>query len=320
MDAEQRKVEARGVARRPVRGSYSGFLRDMVSLLRFRALKRTAKEVYRDDVFGLAAELAFYLTLGLFPFLLVLFSLMGTFSSEAVANQLLGYFFQILPPQIFDLLATYTSDVLGGQAPRPGLLSFGIIGTVWAISNAFAAIIKALNQAYDVEETRPFWKVRGLAILMALGLSGIILLAVVLLIAGPPIGQAIADYFGFRGLFEIFWGTARWVLALGILVLTFALLYYSAPNVRQPFRWITAGGFVGVTLWVLASLGFRFYVDKFRLLRQDLRLHRCRHRAPALPLHRLPDHLARRRAKLRAGKDERRDLRQRGDPGQKRRN
>lgn len=263
MDKEQRKVEARGVARRPVKGSFPGFLRDMLGLLRFRALKRTAREIYRDDIFGVAAELAFYLTLGLFPFLLVLFSLMGTFSSEAVANQLLGYFTQILPPQVYNLLIAYSTDVLSGQAPRPGLLSFGIIGTLWAISNAFAGIIKALNQAYDVEETRPFWHVRGVAVLMAVGLSGIIFVAVVLLIAGPSIGQGIAAYFGYRGLFEVFWSVARWVLALGILVATFALLYYAAPNVRQPFRWITPGGFIGVTLWVLASLGFRFYVDNF---------------------------------------------------------
>lgn len=249
-----------GVAQRPVRDSYTGFLRDMASLMRFKALRRTVREINRDDMTGLAAQLAFYLTLALFPFLLVLFSLMGTFSSDRVAASLLGYFVQVLPPPVYSLIEAYALDILSGRNPAAGLISFGIIGTLYVISNAFAAIIRALNKAYDVEETRPFWKVRAIALLMALGLSGIIFVALVLLIAGPGLGRAVAAFFGYQELFVIFWSVFRWVVALAILVFTFALLYYFAPDVRQPFRWITPGGVVGVVLWVLASLAFRLYV------------------------------------------------------------
>jgi membrane protein len=261
MGGKSRTEEASGVARRPVQGSYGGFLRDMASLMRFRALRRTVREIQRDDMTGLAAQLAFYLTLALFPFLLVLFSLMGTFSSERFAASLLGYFVQVLPPPVYSLIEAYALDILSGRNPAAGLISFGIIGTLYVISNAFAAIIRALNKAYDVEETRPFWKVRAIALLMALGLSGIVFIALVLLIAGPGLGRAIAAYFGYRELFVVFWSVFRWVVALVILVFTFALLYYFAPDARQPFRWITPGGFVGVLLWVLASLAFRLYVS-----------------------------------------------------------
>lgn len=251
----------RRVIRRQVAGSTVGFLGDMADLLRYRAAKRAVQQIYRDDILGLAAQLAFYLTLGLFPFLLVIFSLMGTFSSDQFAEDLLAYFVQVLPVQVYDLIDAYVSDVLRGRNPAAGLLSFSIIGTLWVISNAFAATTRALNKAYDVEETRPFWKVRGLALLMAVGLSGIIYLALVLLIAGPNIGENIAGYFGFGELFSIVWSVVQWLVALGILVVTFAMLYYFAPDLDQPFRWITPGGFIAVMLWVVASLIFRFYVN-----------------------------------------------------------
>jgi membrane protein len=241
-------------------GSIKSFVLDVVSLLRWRALKRTFYEVQKDDVLGLAAQLAFYLTLALFPFLLGLVSLMGTFSSEELATNLLAYFRRVLPPPVYDVLSTYTENVLSGRNPAPELLSFGILGTLWATSNAFFALIKALNQAYDVRETRPLWKTRGLAILMSLGLSGLVLIGVVLLVVGPHLGTTVAEVFGLGDEFEFVWDLVRWPTALLFLVITVALMYYFAPDVEQPFRWITPGGLIAVILWVLASVGFSFYL------------------------------------------------------------
>ncbi len=261
MNVGTRKTRTSRIAGRPIGGSVTGFLADMVSLLRYRTIKRTVQQIYRDDIAGLAAQLAFYLTLGLFPFLLVIFSLMGTFSSDSFAEDLLAYFIQVLPIQVYNLIDAYVADILRGRNPAAGLLSFSIIGTLWVISNAFAAITHALNKAYDVEETRPFWKVRGTALLMALALSGIFFVALVLLIAGPNIGESIAAYFGFGALFSVVWSVAQWLVALSIMILTFAMLYYYAPDVDQPFIWITPGGFIAVILWILASIGFRLYVN-----------------------------------------------------------
>jgi len=175
----------------------------------------------------------------------------------------LDYFQQVMPQQVYELIETYTEDIISGREKSPGLLSFGILFTLWSASGAFAALINALNRAYDVQETRPFWKVRGIAILMTLGLSVLILVGVLLLVVGEPIGRAVADVFGLGELFELVWNIARWPVALFFMVFTVALIYYFAPDVEQPFRWITPGGLIGVLLWVLASAAFSFYVNNF---------------------------------------------------------
>jgi membrane protein len=257
------KAELQGVAQRPARGSPMNFLRDLRSLLNFQALKATVQEFQRDDVLGLAAQLAYFLILALVPFILVLVSLLGIFGSQELASIVLDYFQRAMPEEAYQLIKEYTGDVISGRAKAPGLLSFGILFTLWTASGAFAALINALNRAYDVQETRPFWKVRGIAILMTLGLSVLILVGVLLLIVGEPIGRAIAGVFGLGELFEQVWNIVRWPAALLFMVFTVALLYYFAPDIDQPFRWITPGGLIGVLLWVLASAAFSFYVNNF---------------------------------------------------------
>ncbi|MEW6636866.1 MAG: YihY/virulence factor BrkB family protein [Actinomycetota bacterium] len=263
MEPDLSRTELRGVAQRPPDGSLRGFLLDLKSLMSVQALRVTIREFQRDDALGLAAQLAFFLILALFPFILVLVSLLGTFGSEEFASNVLGYFRQVMPEDAYTLIERYTEDVISGRRPAPGLLSFGILFTLWTASGAFAALINALNRAYDVQETRPFWKVRGIAILMTLGLSMLVLAGVLLLVFGPVIGKAIAQIFGLGELFQIVWNVVRWPVAFLFLVLTVALLYYFAPDVDQPFRWITPGGLIGVTLWVLASAAFSAYVNNW---------------------------------------------------------
>ena len=263
MQPDLSNQELREVARRPARGSLGNFLRDLRSLLSFQALKATVQDFQRDDALGLAAQLAYFLILALFPFILVLVSLMGTFGSPELASEVLAYFRQVMPQQVYELIEKYTSDIISGNRPAPYLFSFGILFTLWSASGAFAALINALNRAYDVQETRPFWKVRGIAILMTLGLSVLILVGVLLLVVGEPIGQTIADVFGLGEIFEFVWNIIRWPVALFFMMFAVALLYYFSPDVNQPFRWITPGGLIGVLLWVLASVAFSFYVNNF---------------------------------------------------------
>ena len=263
MTSDLSKEELQSVARRPARGSLKNFVRDLRDLASIRALKATVQEFQRDDALGIAAQLAYYLILALFPFILVLVSLLGTFGSEELASEVLGYFQQVMPEQAYEIVKDFTDNIISGKAEAPGLFTFGILFTIWAASGAFAALINALNRAYDVQETRPFWKVRGIAILMTLGLSVLILIGVLLLVLGPQIGEAIANVLGLERTFLVVWEVARWPVALFFMMFTVALLYYFAPNVDQPFRWITPGGLIGVVLWVLASVGFNFYVSNF---------------------------------------------------------
>ena len=263
MEPDLSRPELQAVARRPAKGSLKNFFADLRSLLRVQTLKATVQAFMRDDAMGIAAQLAYYLVLSLFPFILVLFSLMGTFGSEQLASDLLVYFRRVMPAQVFDLIQTYMKPILSGKQEAPGLLSFGVLFTIWSASGAFSAMINALNRAYDIQETRPFWKVKGIAILMALGLSSLILMGVLLLVAGEPIGRTVADLFGLGSVFVFVWEIVRWPVAFLFMVLTVALLFYFAPDAGQPFRWITPGGFVGVLLWVLASAAFSLYVNNF---------------------------------------------------------
>jgi len=251
------------VARRPAKGSLGNFLGDLRDLLRFGTLKATLQECQRDDALGLAAQLAFYLILAIFPFILFSVAVLDVFgsSSPQFVDELFGYLRQFMPEQVFDLIETYTERTLRDEDTAPGLLSVGILGTIWAASGAFSALINALNRAYDVQETRPYWKVKGIAILMTLGLSALVLVGTLLLIAGPSIGETIAEVFTLGDEFVVVWNVARWPAALLFMVVTVALLFYFAPDAGQPFRWITPGGFVGIALWVLASLAFNVYLS-----------------------------------------------------------
>jgi membrane protein len=252
-----------GVARRPARGSLGHFFGDLRDLLRYSTLKTTVQEFIRDDALGLAAQLAFYLILAIFPFILFCVAILDAFSSSdpQFVTDLFFYLRRLLPAQVYALIHTYTENTLRNGDTAPGLLSVGILGTVWAASGAFAALINALNRAYDVQETRPFWKVRGIAVLMTFGLSALLLAGVLLLVAGPSIGSTIARVFTLDDEFMVAWNIARWPAALLFMISTVALLFYFAPDANQPFRWITPGGVIGIVLWVLTSVAFNLYLS-----------------------------------------------------------
>src|SRR5215204_2601425 len=256
-------TKLQAVARRPARGSIKNFFLDLRDLLRYGTLKATVQEFIRDDALGLAAQLAFYLILAIFPFILSCVAILDAFSSSdpQFVTELFDYLRRLLPAQVFGLIHTYTENTLRNGDTAPGLLSVGILGTIWAASGAFAALINALNRAYDVQETRPFWKVKGIAILMTFGLSALILIGVLLLIAGPSIGRTLAEFLTLGDEFMFVWNIARWPAALLFLVITVALLFYFAPDADQPFRWITPGGFVGLVLWVFTSVAFNLYLS-----------------------------------------------------------
>ncbi len=245
-----------------------GLLRDLGALLDLGTLRGIRRGFRANDGPGLAAQLAFYLTLALFPLVLVLVSLVGTFSGPQFAAEVLAYFRQILPPPVYGVMELYAADALQGLSPAPGALAAGAAVTLWVAARFFRALISALNRIYGLRETRPAWKVRLFAFLMTLGLSGVVLAGVLLLVAGPSIGVFVAEIFGLGRPFELLWLVARWPTALLFLSVTVALVYYLAPNFGQPFRLIVPGGFVAVLLWALASVAFGFWAGNFGLYDQ----------------------------------------------------
>ena len=132
---------------------------------------------------------------------------------------------------------------------KGGVLSFGILAALWASSSAVVAITDALNRAYDVQEGRPWWKVRGVALLLTIGLFLFIVAAMVLLIFGPQLSDWLASLVGLGKVFERLWNIIRWPDSAGMLIVAMAVVYYYAPDVEQQWKWITPGAVFAVNVW-----------------------------------------------------------------------
>jgi len=223
--------------------------------------RRVVREIQQDDCLGRAAQLAYYFLFALFPFFLVLTTLLGYLPIPNLLDRLMDMLGRMLPGEALQLVQDNLHELVSGQ--RGGLLSFGLLAALWTSSSALTAIMDSLNRAYDVEEGRPFWKVRGLAILLTVGLSVFIIISIVLLTFGPQIGGWIADQMGLGRVFQMAWNVLRWPVIVGLLIVAMALVYYLAPDVEQQWQWITPGSIVAVCGWLLASLGFSYYVNHF---------------------------------------------------------
>jgi membrane protein len=226
-------------------------------------LKRLWHEMQDDDVFGQAAELSYYFLLALFPFLLFLTTLFGYFAQGGeLRADLLDYFRRVVPRSAFRLIVGTLNEITSGAGG--GKLSIGILGALWAASSGVAAIADGLNTAYDIKEERPWWKVRLIAIGLTIAFVIFTGIALGLVLAGAKIGALLAGGLGLAGAFAVAWNILRWPIALSIVLTALNLLYRFAPDLKDwKWRWMTPGALVAILLWVLASLGFRFYLRFF---------------------------------------------------------
>ena len=222
---------------------------------------RVVQEVREDDCLGGAAQLAYYLLFAVFPFLLFLTALVGFLPIPNLMERLMAALAMVLPGEAVTLLQDNIRHLVTEQ--KGGLLSFGILAALWSSSSAVVAITAALNQAYDVEEGRPWWKVRVTALLLTVGLSLFLLIAVALLIFGPQLGGGIASLIGLGWAFELTWNILRWPVSAALLIVALALVYYWAPDVEQEWKWITPGAVLAALATLLTSLGFSLYVSHF---------------------------------------------------------
>src|SRR5215213_3993500 len=226
--------------------------------------KRVYAETTDDDVLGRAAQLSYYFLLALFPALLFLTSLLGYFAGEdsQLRASLFGYLSTVLPGDASKLITETVNDVT--QSSGGGKLSFGILATLWAASNGMGAISESLNAAYDLKETRSWWKVRLIAIVLTLALSFLIVSSLVLVLYGHDLADTVAGKFGLGEAFALAWKVLQWPIVFGFVLLAFALIYYFAPDSRdQDWKWITPGAIVGVALWLLVSFAFKAYLSFF---------------------------------------------------------
>lgn len=226
--------------------------------------KRVWTEINNDRIWGRAAELSYYFLLALFPLLIFLTSVIGLVlgSGTGTRHTLFDYLARVMPPSAFQLLDTTMTEI--SQASSGGKISFGLLAALWAASNGMAAITDSLNAAYDIEEGRPWWKQRLVAISLTIALSVFIISALLLVVAGGHIGEGVANAYGFGPAFATAWKIIQWPVAFAFLILAFALIYYFAPDVRdQQWHWLTPGAATGVVLWLLVSFAFRIYLSFF---------------------------------------------------------
>ena len=226
--------------------------------------KRVYSEIGEDDVWGRSAQLSYYFLLALFPLLLFLTSVIGLVigSGTGIRHALFDYLGRVLPGSASALVSNTMREV--SVASGGGKLAFGLLAALWAASNGMTAMSETLNVAYEVEESRPWWKVRLNAILMTLFISVLVISALVIILFGGRIIEAVAARLMLGDVFTVVWKILQWPLALAFVLLAFALIYYMAPDVKDKrWHWVTPGAVVGVALWLLVSLAFRLYLSYF---------------------------------------------------------
>jgi membrane protein len=228
------------------------------------SFKRTIRRYKQDNLTDWAAALTYYSTLSLFPALLVLVALVGLFGQyPETTNTLLRIVRQIGPASAVQTFKGPIEGVVKNKGGAGALFGIGLAAALWSASGYVGAFMRASNRIYEVHERR-FWKQRplqlGITLVMVLGLA-IIAMAIVLT---GPLAEAVGRVLGLSSLTVTVWSVAKWPVLLVLVMAMISLLYYVAPNVRQPgFRVVTPGAILAILLWVVASAAFGYYVANF---------------------------------------------------------
>ena len=248
----ERQADSSGRASSPYRLSFAKW---------WSAIKAAGKEFLADDCLGLAQQIAFSSLLAFFPSVILVVGLLGVIGPGAYDSliQLLG---TVAPKAVLDALNLAKDSSTGNSAASAVALTVGVIGALWAATGATSSIVKAVNRAFDLEETRPFWKVRLLALGLVV-LAGLVTAAVfVLIVFGGPLGDAIARRAGLGDEFTVVWNILRWPVAFGGILLLNSAVYWLGPN-RKPrnWKWLTPGSIIAGLLWLAASALFSLYTS-----------------------------------------------------------
>jgi membrane protein len=233
---------------------------DLRGLPLHRVLVRTVKEFLDDEMSTYASALAYQALFSLFPFLLFLIALIGFLHLPDFFSWLRLQSELVLPPQALEQVNPVIDQL---QQSKGGLLSVGIVIALWTASAGVRLMMSAMNAAYDVPEGRPVWKRIPLSIFYTVGLAGMLLAAAALMVLGPQVMEWIAAQIGMQEFIVTLWTILRWPVIIILLMVAVALIYYVMPDVEQQFRFITPGSVLAVVVWIVASLGFAYYVKTF---------------------------------------------------------
>ncbi|WP_047864367.1 YihY/virulence factor BrkB family protein [Rubrobacter aplysinae] len=238
-----------------------GFVLELGGVLGPGVIRQFLLRVRDNDILGLAGQLAYFFLLSSFPFLISVVALAGLVigDPQTVITGLIERASGFLPQEAIGILSNYTGRTLDNTGPA--VLFFGIAGTLWLGSAAAIAISKAANRAYRVDESRSFFRLRGTSILLAVGFTFLVAVLILSVVKAENYVQGLGGAANGE-TFTYLWTAARWVVVFLAATLALGMLYYLAPNVRIPFRWVTPGGVVATGLMFAASIVFSFYVSR----------------------------------------------------------
>jgi len=225
-------------------------------------LLRLYREMGYDDAMGMAAQIAFYALLGLFPFMMFLLSFISSF---AATENLRGPLLKALEDQMPVEAAHYVTNIVLESLPQhnQGLLSFGLLAGLWGASMAIGALITTINRAYNIRPRRNIVQQKILSILLTVGLSGVWIVALSIVLVGPQITQDLYEWLGIASPTNTFWTSIRLPMAFLLNFFVVCVLYYVAPEAKQKFRWILPGAVTSTILWFGASSAFRIFLVNF---------------------------------------------------------
>jgi membrane protein len=222
------------------------------------------KKIGEDELSTRSAALSYYFVLALFPMLLFLVSLIGVFAGPGsqLRNSIISGLGRLAPGSASDLVHSVVNQTFKSSS---GLkLAMGLLGALWAASGGMGAVVVSLNVVYRVKETRAWWKQKLTIIGLTLALAALIIVALVLVLYGGKIGQLLATQIGLGDVFRIAWKVLQWPLSFAAMFLSFSVIYYFGPDLKErKWFWVTPGAVAGVALWLVASLGFRLYLQFF---------------------------------------------------------
>jgi membrane protein len=227
-------------------------------------VRKSFREFSDDECPDRAASLTYYGVLALFPGLLALASLLALVGQgERAIDALFGIVEQFAPGDALDVVREPLEDFSTSPAAGLGFVT-GLVLAIWSASGYVGAFSRAMNRVYEIDEGRPFWKLRPVQLLVTIITLVLIVVMAVILVVSGPVTEAIGEALGLGGAVEVAWEIVKWpVLALAV-ILVIALLYYVTPNAKQPkFRWISFGAVIAILVLVTASAGFALYVANF---------------------------------------------------------
>ena len=221
-------------------------------------LTRTVRETIDDDCMGMAAQLAYYFFLALSPAILFLLAIASFFPLDNVTDDIARVIGPFVSSEVLTLLQREMQRLSDND--NAGLLTFGVVAAMWSSSAALVGIVSSINKAYDLEEQRPWWRVRLLAMGLTLTLALLVLTSLSLILAGPSLATYLGRTVGLGAIFEWTWKVVQWPVAFFLVSTGIGVVYYFAPNQTSRWVWVSPGAVFATALWLIASLAFKFYV------------------------------------------------------------